>query len=156
MSHMQGLKVIAYPIDNTKSVARPNPSIVCTFDTAAALVETHNVFNDRNMRQLQAEQSAEHIIWMLELRRLAHHSSDDDFWRALIYNRDGRLRPAPRSLGNSFACWWLQMALQIDGYLTGNTPWFYLYELAGAASPFKDAWSNFSNQRAFFVSEKQE
>lgn len=110
------------------------------------------------MGRYRAEESAEMIIWLLELRRIAHQSSEEDFWRTLVYNRDGKLRPATRSLGDSFGCVYMEAALLVEDHLTRDKPtpigdWVVLLKLLAAGQPFRDAWSNLSNQRFFFVSE---
>lgn len=154
LSHTQGLEVLAYPIDCIKSIARLNPSILRGFDTAAARVQTDNVLDNLTLLDIKAEQSAAHIVWLLELRRLAHQSSDEDFWRTLVYNRDRRLRPAPESLGDSFARWYQYNALLVHDYFAKNQATLIHEDRDGdPSSAFQDAWSNLSNQRAFFCSE---
>lgn len=102
------------------------------------------------------QQYAETIIWLLELRSMACQSSDEDFWRTLVHNRDGKLRPAPQSLGDSFACWYMQGALLIETWLTCGRldhvlDQAWLLHVNAAARPFEEAWSNFRDQRVFFV-----
>ena len=120
-------------------------------------VETRNITADPQVLQSGAKQSAAWVLWYLELRRLAHQSSDEEFWRTLVYNRDSQLRPAPRSLGDSFSCCYLNHVLEIRACVAGSqyTPImkYWLLQSFKAGTPYKDAWANLSYQRFFFVSE---
>lgn len=136
-------------------MARLNPSIVQDFDIAAMQVETGTPQGTLDLMRISTEQSAAHIIWMLELRRLAHRSSDEEFWRTLVYNRDSQLGPATSLLGDSFACWYFKITLEVEGWSTGNISiWGHRDLFMKSLTPFQDAWSNLSNQRTFFASEE--